>query len=300
VGVGGTVRNLAAAAELAADLPSYGVQGFCVTRKALDALVERLADLPASERSDVPGVKSARGDLILAGALVVQCVMEAGGFEAMEVTEAGLREGVFYETLLDGMDLPLVEDVRRASVMNLASAYRADFPHVEHVARLALDLWDELGRAELHACDPLERDLLWSAAMLHDIGTAVDYDDHHKHSRYLILSAGLPGFSPRERGLIGQLARYHRKGSPGLGEFSALAHDGDEALVERCAAVLRLAEQLERPRDQTVEGLSVEVEDGQVALQLRHSADVTVARWAAERQRDVFMKALGKELVIRD
>ena len=139
-------------------------------------------------------------------------------------------------------------------MLNLASAYGADFAHVEHVARLALELWDALGRAGLHACDPLERDLLWSAAMLHDIGTAVDYDDHHKHSRYLILSAGLPGYSPRETGLIGQLARYHRKGSPGLGEFSALARDGDEALVERCAAVLRLAEQLERPRDQTVEG----------------------------------------------
>jgi exopolyphosphatase/guanosine-5'-triphosphate,3'-diphosphate pyrophosphatase len=300
VGVGGTVRNLAAAAEIAAELPSYGVQGFSVTRKALDALVERLVELPASERSDVPGIKAARADLILAGALVVQCVMEAGRFEAMEVTEAGLREGVFYETLLDGMDLPLVEDVRRTSVLNLASAYRADFAHVEHVARLALDLWDALGNAGLHPCDPLERDLLWSAAMLHDIGTAVDYDDHHKHSRYLILSAGLPGFSPRETGLIGQLARYHRKGSPGLGEFSALARDGDEALVERCSAVLRLAEQLERPRDQTVEGLSVEVEDRQVALQLQHSEDVTVARWAAERERDLFQKALGRELVIRD
>ncbi len=300
VGVGGTVRNLASAAEIAASLPSYGVQGFAITRKALDDLVEKLEELPASERASVPGVKAARGDLILAGALVVQCVMEAGGFDTLEVTEAGLREGVFYETLLDGLDPPLIEDVRRASVLNLASAYGADFAHVEHVARLALELWEALGRAGLHGCDPLERDLLWSAAILHDIGTAVDYDDHHKHSRYLILSAGLPGFSPRETGLIGQLARYHRKGSPGLGEFSALARDGDEALVERCAAVLRLAEQLERPRDQTVEGVAVDVVDGRVALRLRHSEDVTVARWAADRERVLLEKALGRELVIVD
>jgi exopolyphosphatase / guanosine-5'-triphosphate,3'-diphosphate pyrophosphatase len=300
VGVGGTVRNLASSAELAAELPSYGVQGFAVTRAALDELVERLAELPAAERSSVPGIKAARGDLILAGALVVQCVMEAGGFEALEVTEAGLREGVFYETLLGDLDPPLIEDVRRASVLNLAGAYGADFAHVDHVARLALELWEALGSARLHGCDPLERDLLWSAAMLHDIGTAVDYDDHHKHSRYLILSAGLPGHSPRETGLIGQLARYHRKGSPGLGEFSAVARDGDEEMVERCAAVLRLAEQLERPRDQTVEGLTVEVHDGIVALRLRHTADVTVARWAAERESALFEKVLGRELEILD
>ena len=300
VGVGGTVRNLASAAEIAAELPSYGVQGFAVTREALDALVDRLAELPADERSSVPGIKAARADLILAGAIVVQTVMEVGGFDAMEVTEAGLREGVFYATLLEGMDLPLVEDVRRASVLNLASAYRADFAHVEHVARLALDLWDALGQAGLHACDPIERDLLWSAAMLHDIGTAVDYDDHHKHSRYLILSAGLPGFSPREIGLIGQLARYHRKGSPGLGRVLRARARRRRGAVERCAAILRLAEQLERPRDQTVEGLEVEVEDERVALRLEHSEDVTVARWAAERERDLFKKALGRELEIRD
>jgi exopolyphosphatase/guanosine-5'-triphosphate,3'-diphosphate pyrophosphatase len=41
-GIGGTVRNLAAAAQLAAGLPSYGVQGFALTRDALDELIEEL------------------------------------------------------------------------------------------------------------------------------------------------------------------------------------------------------------------------------------------------------------------
>jgi exopolyphosphatase / guanosine-5'-triphosphate,3'-diphosphate pyrophosphatase len=79
-GIGGTVRNLAAAAQLAAGLPSYGIQGFRITRDALGELIERLADLPPEERGDVPGIKYARGDRILAGALVVDTVMEAGGF----------------------------------------------------------------------------------------------------------------------------------------------------------------------------------------------------------------------------
>jgi exopolyphosphatase/guanosine-5'-triphosphate,3'-diphosphate pyrophosphatase len=297
VGIGGTIRNLAAAAQLAADLPSYGVQGFRITRDALAALIDELAPMTPAERGKVAGIKSERGDLILAGALVVEAVMEAAGFDDVEATEAGLREGVFFETLLG--DPPLFEDVRVASVHNLAAQYHADFAHSDHVARLALEMWDSLAEQGVHAGDAEERDLLWAAAELHDIGVAVDYDDHHKHSRYLILNAGLPGYSPRQSALIGQAARYHRKGTPGLGEFAPLARAGDAELLDRISATLRLAEQLERSRDQAVHATDVRVDDGGVALTLHASEDVTIARWAAERQGELFRRAFGRELSVR-
>jgi len=84
VGIGGTVRNLAAAAQRAAGLPSNGVQGMVIEREALEDLVRRLAALPAAERSSVPGIKPARSDLILAGGIVLRAVLRAGGFEGLE------------------------------------------------------------------------------------------------------------------------------------------------------------------------------------------------------------------------
>jgi len=298
-GVGGTVRNLAAAAQLAADLPSYGIQGFALTREALDDLVERLCELTTAERGRVPGIKPERGDLILAGALVVQTAMEVGGFDALEATEAGLREGVFYEELIEGRDPPLFDDVRAAAVRNLAGQYGADLVHAEHVAHLALEMWDALGAVGAHPARPDERELLWAASLLHDIGVTVDYDDHHKHSRYLILNADLGGFTPREAALVGQMARYHRKGNPGLGAFAAVARPGDEALLARGAALLRLAEQLERSRDQTVRHARMTVHDGRVELSLEADEDVTIARWAAAQHGDVFRRAFGRELEVR-
>src|SRR6185437_4924980 len=164
VGIGGTVRNLAAAAQRAAGLPSNGVQGMVIEREALDRLVERLAELPAAERANVPGIKPARADIILAGALVVQAVLQAGQFDGLETTEAGLREGVFFERLLGEASErgePLFEDVRRASVLNLAGQYHLDVAHTRHVAALALGMFDELARLGLHEGDPRERELLW-------------------------------------------------------------------------------------------------------------------------------------------
>jgi exopolyphosphatase / guanosine-5'-triphosphate,3'-diphosphate pyrophosphatase len=301
VGTGGTVRNLAAAAQRAAGLPSNGVQGMVIGREALEELVERLAALPARERASVPGIKPARADLILAGAVVVEGVLRAGGFDALETTEAGLREGVFFERLLSkdwplADSSPLFEDVRRSSVMNLAGQYHVDVAHTGHVAALALGMFDELARLGLHGGDANERELLWAAAMLHDIGMSVDYDDHHKHSRYLILNGGLPGFSPVEVAIIAQAARYHRKGMPDPGPMRALFGDGDAERLDRCAVLLRLAEDLERSRDQLVRGTSIALHDDRLELRLIADGEPVVPRWAARRETELFARAFHREL----
>lgn len=298
VGIGGTVRNLAAALQHQAGLPSLGVQGFVIEREALRSLVSDLADMTPDERAAVKGIKPERGDVILAGAAVVEAVLEFGEFAALETTQAGLREGIFFEAHLAGKDPPVFDDVRRASVRNLAGQYHADQPHVDHVGRLALSMFDALGREGVTDADPDERELLWAAAMLHDIGMTVDYDDHHKHSRYLILNGGLPGFSPRELALIALLARYHRKGSPSFGDLEALMEKGDEDRLARGAALLRLAEQLERTRDQLVREVRVDSDDGRVSLELVHDGDASVAYWAAERQVELFEQAFGRRLEI--
>jgi exopolyphosphatase/guanosine-5'-triphosphate,3'-diphosphate pyrophosphatase len=298
-GVGGAVRNLAAAAILREELPSYGVQGYCLRRDFLNGLIDEVMDMSARDRRRIPGIKPERGDLILGAATVIETVMDHVGAGAIEVTQAGLREGAFFDTLLADQDDPLFPDVREASVRNLAAQYHPDRAHTEHVGRLALEIWDGLARAGIHPGDPEERELLWAAAMLHDVGTAVDYDDHHKHSRYLILNAGLPGYSPREAALIGQAARYHRKGRPALREFAPLARKGDEALLLRVSTALRLAEQLERARDQTVRHVGLTVRDGAVELALESDADVTVSAWAAARQAELFRLAFDRDLEVR-
>jgi exopolyphosphatase/guanosine-5'-triphosphate,3'-diphosphate pyrophosphatase len=298
VGTGGTVRNLAAAAQRAAGLPSNGVQGMVIERDALDELVQRLAALPAAERASVPGIKPARADLILAGAVVVQGVLRAGGFEALETTEAGLREGVFFERYLAGKEQPLFPDVRRASVLNMAAQYQVDMGHTEHVAALALGMFDELATLGLHGGDPRERELLWAACMLHDIGMSIDYDDHHKHSRYLILNGGLPGFTPVETAIIAQAARYHRKGMPVPGPLVALFGVGDIERLDRCATLLRLAEDLERSRDQLVRGTSLELSNGEVELRLIADGESAVPRWAAGRERELFARAFHRDLSV--
>jgi exopolyphosphatase/guanosine-5'-triphosphate,3'-diphosphate pyrophosphatase len=299
IGLGGSVRSLAAAAARRAELPLDSVQGFLLTGAALDDLVEELARRPPEERERVPGIKRGRGEVILAAAVVLRAVLERSGAAGIEVTEAGLREGIFLSGLLAPADPPLVDDVRTASVRNLARQHGVDLVHAEHIAGLAHQLLEALPGAGLP--EPDEPELVEAAALLHDVGMAVDYDDHHKHSSYLILGSGLPGFTPREVALIALMARYHRKGTPSLGALAPLCREGDEQLVLRGAALLRIAEQLERNRDQVVRAARLtrsggDAGDGVVELELDAVGDDTVARWGAERQGELFERAFGAPL----
>jgi exopolyphosphatase/guanosine-5'-triphosphate,3'-diphosphate pyrophosphatase len=301
VGIGGAVRNLAAAAQEASDgAIDLGVQGYVITPQVLGGLVGQLASLSSDERGSVPGIKPGRGDIILAAAVVLETVVQVGRFQGIEVTEAGLRDGVFLaRTLLAGAD-PLLPDVRRAAVRNLAIQYESDMAHVEHVAKLSLQMYDSLVAGGLFEAADGERELLWAASMLHDVGMTISYDDHHKHSRYLIESAELPGFDPRERALIAQMSRYHRKGVPKLGEIAGLARDGDEAVLERCAVILRLAEHLERGRDQSVSQARLRANGHGVDLHLEADGDLTLQRWSVERygDGDAFKRVFGRRLLI--
>jgi exopolyphosphatase/guanosine-5'-triphosphate,3'-diphosphate pyrophosphatase len=300
VGIGGAVRNLAGAAQREAGALDVGVQGFLITPDVLAGLVAELAALPVAERGTLPGIKPGRGDIILAAALTLQTVLELGGFAGIEVTEAGLRDGIFLaRTMFSGTE-PRFADVREAAVRNLAVQYEADLDHVEHVARLALQMHGSLADAGLFVPEPGERELLWAASMLHDVGMTISYDDHHKHSRYLIVSAELPGFQPRERALIAQITRYHRKGAAKLGEMATLAAGGDEVLLDRCATILRLAEHLERGRDQSVSEVRLDTNGDGVDLHLKADGDLTLPRWSVERYGDseAFQRVFGRRLLI--
>jgi exopolyphosphatase/guanosine-5'-triphosphate,3'-diphosphate pyrophosphatase len=205
---------------------------------------------------------------------------------------------VFWEAFLAPAEPPLVEDVRATSVRDLAEVYGYDRPHCEHVARLALAIFDGLARLGVHDGDPRERDWLASAALLHDVGTLVDYNDHHKHGHYLVLNAGLPGFRHRELVIIAQLVRAHRKRIQSAGPLGAILKPRDEERILRLAAFLRIAEQLEVGRARAVTGIECARDGDLVTLWLTADGDIDVAMWSARQEAGVFTRATGQRLAI--
>ena len=90
----------------------------------------------------------------------------------------------------------LYPDVRRRSVVELAERCNYWPDHAHHIAKLATLLFDRT--RGIHGLTDREREWLEYAAILHDSGVHISYEQHHKHSYYLIKHGDLRGFEPDE------------------------------------------------------------------------------------------------------
>jgi len=298
VGLGGTIRNLAKMEAVRQNYPLYTLHGFSLSRASVDESIAEMAKRPLAERQKIRGLKPDRADIILAGALVVQALMERLAVDALTVSVNGLREGLFLEQFWRHLTYPVIADIRRFSVLNMARLYNYQKPHANHVRYLAERIFDQL--APLHGYGPPERALLDAAAYLHDLGTIISYRNHHRHTQTLIVNSGLPGFSPREIALIALLCRFHRKGKPEPLEFGMLLEEGDTRRLLCLSAILRLAEFLERGRNATVDDVTVTWNDSTLYLTLIADEYPAVEMWETEKNAVALVETAFQRRVVLD
>lgn len=297
VGLGGTIRNLARMDAMRQNYPLQTLHGFELTQTALEQIIEVLRKIPLAKRKQLPGLRSDRADIILPGAMVLRSVMEQLRTDVVTVAISGLREGLFLEQFWGHLTPPIISDARRFGVLNLARIYSYQKSHANHVRFLAGRIFDQL--APLHHYGAAQRELLDAAALLHDIGTVINYADHHQHSQTLIVTNGLPGFSPREIALIALLARYHRKGQPSVSDYQALVKPDDDLLLGRLAAILRLAEYFERGRNASVDDVIVTWTEETLRMTLVADEYPAVEIWQAERNAVELMESMfGRRMLL--
>ena len=303
-GTSGTIRNLASVIVrvLRDGVPQ---REDIITLAELRKIAKLLRGLDLEERRRVAGLNPQRADIVVAGAAILDAVMEDLGLrEIRAVAECGLREGLVVDHLarLAAADAPDASTVRERSVLQLARACSFDEDHARHVTALALALFDSSGIVGLHRYGPAERELFAHAALLHDIGTFLSYTDHHLHSYYLIRNADLVGFDDGEIAAIAATALFHRKSRPGGRHEAFRGLDRTwRARVRVLSALLRLAEYLDRGHARAVAHAALRRDGGRaLILEVEPASDWHLERWRLEDRRETLEKALGRGITVRE
>ena len=297
VATGGNIEALASLAGI--DEGPGGIAKLPVRdlRSAIDLLVR----LSYRERISELGLREDRADVILPAAMVYHHLARLAGAEEILVPGIGVKEGLLLD-LVDNLVSHTTHQVRREEQLTKAAIsfgrrFMFDEAHGLHVAKLALSMFDQL--EELHDLGPEDRRLLLAASILHEIGAFVGFKRHHKHTLYLIQNSELPGLSPREMLVVANIARYHRKNIPRSHhpDFARLSED-DQKRTTALAALLRVANALDRSHLQKIDTIKVEAGKKEIAIHLQGTGDLLLERWAVSRRRALISKVFDRPVNI--
>jgi exopolyphosphatase / guanosine-5'-triphosphate,3'-diphosphate pyrophosphatase len=236
-----------------------------------------------------------RAEIVAAGAVILEAAMRRLGLDAITAVDTGLRNGV----LVDLVRRRTARDDHTAAEAALVLGRRLGFDeaHAVQVGALAVTLFEDL--AALHRLPAAARRVLEAAAVLHDVGNAVSFHRHHKHTWYLVAHADLPGLDEKERALAALVARFHRRSFPER-HREDLAHlsNAELATLRKLSALLRVANALDASHQRAVRSVSARLRGGRVLLRLRSRGPLDLEIWDFAREADLFRQVFRRPIEI--
>jgi exopolyphosphatase / guanosine-5'-triphosphate,3'-diphosphate pyrophosphatase len=230
-------------------------------------------------------VRRDRAEVLGVAAIVFSALSRYLRLRMMLVPGVGVKEGVLWDLALSHFSelspeahaarfQPLLREARR-----IASRFHYEGSHAEHVRRLAVELFDQL--APVHVLPYELRLSLEMAAILHEVGRAIDARSQHKHGEYIVRHAQIPGLAEDDRLLVASLIRYQGDSDPDpqhklYSTFGARRRQQVRAL----AAILRIAIALDQDRRRSIQSVQVLTDRKQIRIRV-YSADRASLPFAA-------------------
>lgn len=257
--------------------------------------------LDVAERMDVLHLRRDRAEVIGVAAVVFASLAQWLHLRSLLVPGVGVKEGILWDLASSQFSgavvsayaarfQPLLREARR-----VATRFHYEPSHAEQVRRLAGYLFDQL--APIHRLPYELRLPLELAAILHDVGYAIDSSSHHKHGEYIVRHAHIPGLAESDRLLVACLIRYHGKANPDPQHklYSSLG-PRRRAQVRALTSILRIAIALDKQRRRAIQSVDVIIGEKGILLRLHSSDPKPLPIRDCHRAAELFEEVFGKKI----
>lgn len=273
-------------------------QSAVIKLSELNAAAERLAGKTVEELADELNVVDYLVRSLAPGCYLFRQLCLQTGINEVIVPMVSTREAVIEEVIRKAFKEqdPFVPDIISTAIA-MGDKYRNDNAHAMAVADYCIRIFDLL--QDVHRLSLKNRQLLYLAALLHDIGRFVDTRKHHKHSQYLIQHSQLPGISEHDMLLIALVARYHRKAEPRTSHVEYMnLEEEDRVTVCKLASIIRVADSLDRSHLHKLKNAEFSVEGNVLTVRNDEFLDLAVERIILKSKINLFRNTFGMKVIL--
>ncbi|MDR0388943.1 MAG: HD domain-containing protein [Spirochaetaceae bacterium] len=270
-----------------------------VPRKLFMEFTERVKNYTVEECVREFEIPYSDAEDLIPGILIYRLFLEHTAAGEIVVPLVSIREGMLIN-LVSQVDSGLQEEFYSqviASAVNLGRKYHFDEAHNRHVAQLSMTLFDAL-RHE-HGMNRRDRLLLEVAGTLHDVGMYIRSSAHQKHGQYIVAHSEIFGLHQGELDIISNVICYHRGEPPSEADIDYIAlQREDRLLVLKMAAILRVADCLDRGHSRHIRKISVERQQDMVVLRPSEIVDTSIERLGLEDKGVMFQDVFGYRVLL--
>lgn len=264
---------------------------------ALEELTDDVLQLPVEELVRRYNLPFAAAESLGPALLVMQNIPRMLNCKTVYIGASSMRDGLLGEMASGGAwDERFTKQIIHSAI-EIGRHYHFDRKHAENVAAHARDIFRTM-QSE-HQMPPQYETILTVAALLHDIGTFINNRSHHKHSQYLIENSDIFGLSKQALILVALTARYHRSAIPRPTHTAYTAMPrADRLRVSKLAAILRIADSLDRGHAQRIHNPKIELLPDRLQIGVSNLSDCTVEEIALKEKSDLFEQVYGKRALL--
>lgn len=247
-------------------------------------------------RRKIDGIDLDMVDSMFSSLLILNELVKIVSPEVIRVCSNTIREGILYDYLYKNYNV--MDDILDYSIYGILNSLNSNITHAEQVYFISALLFEEL--KPLHRLDDKYLNILKVGSMLHDCGTSINYQNHHKHSFYIILNSLINELTHKEHLMSAAVAASHRFNDYHLplAQFSYLINKLDIDIINKLGALVKIAEGLDRSLVGVVKKLNVYYDDEKVIITVSSPSNLDVEIHQALRGKNFFKEIYHRDLFI--
>ena len=271
-----------------------------ISREQFEAIYKRIVNMSPQELSEKYGIPYERATLMLPNIIIYQSFLNNCKAEEIYAPNVDFCEGIVASFMDEGSRVVFEhnfdEDIV-ASAYNISKRYKSNRSHIERTADYALKIFDSVKK--IHGMGKIERLQLQIAAILHECGNFINLHDCARNSYHIVANTEIIGLSHKERMEIANIVKYNMLYLPAREKIAAELEECDYIVIAKLAAILRIANTLDKSHTQKIEDISVTVKDDQMIISANTYEDISLEAGLFESRADFFEQVYGIRPVLR-
>ena len=263
---------------------------------------ENTAYKPVQQLSDEMGIDPEYASLVVPTMVIIKNFIDIFNAESLWAPGVSLLDGIAYDFAERKKYLQSAHNFENDILVasrNIAKRYSSGKNHIQGTTEVALAIFDSMKK--IHGMGQRERLLLQIAVQLHDCGKYINMGDVSECSYQIIMETEIIGLSTEERYIIANAVRYNKeefKYRSGF-EYDDAMDNEKYLLIAKLAAILRLANAMDRSHYQKVEGIKTELKDRKLSMILDSNRDLSLELGLLKDKVDFFEEVFGIRLALR-